>query len=122
MTNTPNIGPWQQGKGTKGYNNWGNDGPPSSPADGDDNNATTSNNWGDATAVGNDGGNTDTGTSTVIPPVSNAPNHGNDATADNANYKDAAGKKTLVTAVASNLVALVATVLLAAFVYGRRCH
>ncbi len=36
MTNTTNVRPWQQSKGTREYNNGGNDGPPSSPANRED--------------------------------------------------------------------------------------
>jgi hypothetical protein len=54
--------------------------------------------------------------------ASNAPDRADDTSAEDADDNDAAGKKTLVSAIAGNIVALVATALLAAFVYGRRRH
>jgi hypothetical protein len=72
MTNTTNVGPWQQGKGTRGYNNGGNDRPPSSPANGEDNNAAVGNKHGDATTAGNNNGDMDAGTSSVFLAMSNA--------------------------------------------------
>jgi hypothetical protein len=122
MTNTTKVGPWQQSKGTRGYDNGDNDGPPSPPTDGEDNDAAAGDNRGDVTAAGNGSGDADAGTSSVVLAASNAPNPDDDAANDDANDNDAAGKKTLVSAIAGNLVSLVATALSAAFVYGRRRH
>jgi hypothetical protein len=48
---TTNIGLWQQGKDTGKYDNGGDNGPPSSPAVGEDNNTAASNNWGNVTPL-----------------------------------------------------------------------
>ena len=58
-TRKTNIGPWQQGHNKGGYDNGGYDGPPSSPADGEDNNAAAGNDQGDATATDVNGGGAD---------------------------------------------------------------
>ncbi len=88
-TRKVNIGPWQQGNNTGGDNNGSNDGPPSSPAHGEDNNATAGNDQGNAIA-------TDAGMSSVILAASNTPNHEKDANMNDANAKNAIGKKTLM--------------------------
>jgi hypothetical protein len=88
----------------------------------EDNNATMGNDRGNATAAGGNGGNADAGTSSFVLATSNAPTHYDDAINNNADNDNATGEKTLVSAVAGSLVALVAIALSAAFVYGRRCH
>ncbi len=67
-----------------------------SPADGEDNNATAGDDKGDAAAADANGGNADARTSSVVFAASNTPNHDNDANNDDANAKDATGKKTLM--------------------------
>ncbi len=56
-----NVGPWQQGDDTGGYDDRGDDGPHSSLTDGEDNDAATGDNRGDTTAADDDGGDADTG-------------------------------------------------------------
>ncbi len=56
MTRKMNVGPWQQGDNTGRYNYRGDDGPPSSPANGEDNNAAGGEDQGDVTAADVDGG------------------------------------------------------------------
>jgi hypothetical protein len=91
MMSTTNVGPWQQGKGTRVYHNGGNNGLPSSPTNGEHNDATVGNDQGDATTAGNNGGNADTGTSSIVLMASNTLDH-DDNTADNdADDSNAAG-------------------------------
>ncbi len=73
MTTKANVGPWQQGNNTGGYDNWGNNGPSSSPADREDNNDAVSNDRGNETSLFNNGGNADAGTSSVVLAATNAP-------------------------------------------------
>ncbi len=104
-TRKTNVGPWQQGDNTGGYYDRGNDGPPSSPADRDDNYATAGDDQGNATAADVDSGNADAGTLSVVLAASNTPDHDNGADDADADAGDTAGKKTLVrdvTAVGDN--------------------
>jgi hypothetical protein len=95
-TRKMNTGSWQQGKNKGRYNNGGDNGPPSSPTNGEDNDAAAGNEQGNATAADVDGGNVDAGTSSVVLAASNTLDHDNDAKYDNANAEDATGKKTLM--------------------------
>ncbi len=79
-----------------GHNDGGNDGPPSSPADGDDNNAVVGNNQGDATAADVGRGDADAGTLSIVIVALNITDHDNNAKDNDANAKDATGKKTLM--------------------------
>jgi hypothetical protein len=92
-----NVGPWQQGKNRGGYNDRGSNGLPSSPANGEDNDAAVGNDQGNATSTDVDRGNVDAGTSSVILVALNTPNYDNDANDDDADAKDATQKKTLMT-------------------------
>jgi hypothetical protein len=84
------------GQQQRGYNNRGDNGPPLSHANGEDNDTAAGNNQGDATAVDVDGGDVDAGTLSIILAASNTPNHDNNAKNDDANAKDATGRKTLM--------------------------
>jgi hypothetical protein len=95
-TRKTNVGPWQQGNNTGGYGNAGNNGPPSSPTDREDNDTAACNNQGNPTTVEVNGGDADAGTLSVVLALLNTPNHDNNADNDDANAKDASGKKTLV--------------------------
>ncbi len=81
-TTKTNIGPWQQSNNTGGYNDGDNNGSPSSPADGEDNNAAMGANQGKATTVDNDGGDADAGMLSVLLAATNAPDQD-----DNANNR-----------------------------------
>ncbi len=96
MTRKTNVGPWQQGNNKGGFNDGGNNGPPSSPADGEDTNTTAGNDQGDATAGDFDGGDADAGTSSVVLVASNTPDHDNNPNNNDANVEDAVGKKNLM--------------------------
>ncbi len=65
MTKT-NVRPWQKGDNTGGYNNGDENGPPSSPADGEGNDAAAGNDRGKATAAEDDSGDADAGTSSGV--------------------------------------------------------
>jgi hypothetical protein len=95
-TKKTNVGLWQQGDNKDGYNDGGNNGPPSSPADGEDNNTAAGDDQGEATTADIDRGNADARTSSVVLAASNTPNYDNDANEDDADAKDATGKKTLM--------------------------
>ncbi len=91
------LGRGSRGATRRGHDYWDDDGPPSSPADGEDNDAVTGNNQGDATAADVDRGDADAGTSSVVLTVSNTLDHDNNNHDNNANdngpdAKDAAGK------------------------------
>jgi hypothetical protein len=94
-TRKTNVGPWQQGNIKGGYDDGGDDGPPSSPADRENNDAAAGDNQGNATAADVDGGDADAGTSSIILAASDIPDHDNDADYDDAYAEDAAGKKNL---------------------------
>jgi hypothetical protein len=91
-----NVGPWQQGNKTGGYNGSSDDRLPSSPANREDNNAAVDDNQGNTTAEDVNGGNADNGTLSDILVATNTPNHNNATSNNDANYKDAARKKTLM--------------------------
>ncbi len=95
-TRKTNVGPWQQGNNTGGFDDGGDNGPSSSPADREDNDAAAGNDQGNATAADVNRGDEDAGTSSVVLAASNTPDHDNDADDDDADAKDAAGKKTLM--------------------------
>ncbi len=78
-----------------GYNDGGNNRPPSSPANGEDNNTAASNDQGNTTAVDIGGGNADVGTLSIVLTALNTLDDANIANDDDADAKDAAGKKTL---------------------------
>ncbi len=79
-----------------GYDDGGDDRPPSFPANGEDKDAAVGNAQGDATAADVDGGGADAGRLSVVLPASNTPDHDNNANNNEADAKDAAGKKTLM--------------------------
>jgi hypothetical protein len=81
-TRKTNICPWQQGDNKGGYDDGGNDGLSSSPADREDNDTAAGDDQGDATAADIDGGDADTGMSSVVLVASNTPDHDNDADDD----------------------------------------
>jgi hypothetical protein len=64
----------------------------------------------------------DAGTSSIVLAASNASNHDDNANDNNVDKDNAAGKKTLVSAINSCLVALVMMALSAAFVFERHHH
>jgi hypothetical protein len=66
MATKTNVGPWQQGNNTEEYDDRGNNRPPSSLANREDNDAAMGNNQGNRTAMDNDGGNTDARTSHIM--------------------------------------------------------
>jgi hypothetical protein len=96
ITRKINIGLWQQGNNAGGYDDGGDNGPPSSPADWEDNDAAMVNNQGATTAADVDRGDADTDTSSVVLVASNIPDHDNDANNNGADAEDNAGKKTLM--------------------------
>jgi hypothetical protein len=91
-----NVGPWQRGDNKGGYNDVGDNGPPSSPANGEDNDAATGDDLGNATAADVDRGNADTGMLSVILVAPNTPDHNNGADNDSPDAKAVSGKKTLM--------------------------
>ncbi len=95
MIRKTSIGPWQQGTNAGRYDDGGNGGLPSSPANREDTDATVGNNQGNATAADVDRGNADAGTSSVLL-AANTPDHNNNAKGNDADAEDAVGKKTLM--------------------------
>ncbi len=91
-----NLGPWQQGNDTGGCDDWGSNRLPTSLTNVEDSNTTTGNNRGDRTAVDNDGGNVDASLLSIILLALKPPDHNDNSNNGDANAKDAAGKKTLV--------------------------
>ena len=95
-TRKTNVGPWQQGDNKGGYDNGGADGLPSSPTDGEDNNAAAGDDQDDATAADINGDDADAGMLSVLLAASNTPDHYNNANDDYADAEDVAGKKTMM--------------------------
>ncbi len=95
-TRKTNVGPWQQSDNKGGYDNGGANTLPSSPANGQDNNAAAGNNQGDATVMDIDGGDADAGMLSILLVASNTPNHDNNANDDYTDAKDVSRKKTLM--------------------------